>query len=582
MAAFVLTLLVAFGCGRTTRNDNVASGGVGGGTGNASSTMGGGLAGSGGQAAVTTTTGGVSSATTGQVAEDCQDATTPVAKKRIVRLTTDQLLSSVGRLVHPELEASLRENHGHAAYEREALPLLAPDEGTVYTTESWATSDAIADAAGVYVRDRLEVVTGCEANPSRACAEASLLELAARAFRNTLSDAERTNLLTLFDDVLSTEASVPEAVRYGTYAIFSAPQFLYRYELGDDVGASGLLAPHELASQLAYFLTDGPPDAVLSAAVEQGRFESQADWQREVDRLLESPEARLNLASALYAYFGFQRVGAVVIDPVLAPELDDALRESMLGEVRRVVERSMQEGRVDDLLTSRFSFVDQTLAEFYGIAFPPPDSALDDAGFGWAELPPGRSGLLTSAAFLLTTSRPDGHSVVKRGMLVRGAMACADPVSIPEFLTEHADPLEDATQRLRSEYRMATPPCGSCHSFIDPYGLALESFDVLGKLRSNDTDGSPIDDTATLPDGAAVDGPEELSAQLTLDDAFATCLARYWVTFALSEPPDNPLDDCSVHDIMQDFARTSRRLPDLVRAVAISEIFSHRRGGTAP
>jgi hypothetical protein len=502
----------------------------------------------------------------------------PVAHKRIVRLTIDQVLNSVGDLIAEEVEILLRQDYGQDAFERAPLPLSSPSEGSIFVESIWVASDAIAHAAGQYVLENFEAITGCGASATRACADEYVLGLAPRAYRAPLSAAEQTSLLTVMDETLATDASLPEAVRYAVYAVFSAPQFLYRREFGQDVTLDEALAPHELASQLAYFLTDGPPDAALTADVEQGGFATREAWSEQTDRLLATPAAQTNIASALYAYFGFQGAQSTVIDTTLASDFSEALRASMLGEVRRVAERSMHSGTVDDLLTSRSSFLDQALADFYGAQFPPDGEALDEAGFAWTELPSGRAGLLTSGAFLLNASRPDTYSVPYRGILVMGMMACGSPPAIPEG-PDHEDMLlPDATQRERAEYRMSTQPCSGCHSYLDPYGLALEDFDFIGKAREFDTDGSPIDSSATLVDGTSIAGAEELAAQLTMNDAFASCLARHWLAYALSEAPVGAINECTVQDIMASFSGSPRQLPDLIRAVAVSEPFILRLG----
>ena len=47
--------------------------------------------------------------------------------------------------------------------------------------------------------------------------------------------------------------------------------------------------------------------------------------------------------------------------------------------------------------------------------------------------------------------------------------------------------------RKRLEEHRKNPVCAGCHATLDPYGLALEGFDGIGKYRSSYGDGSPID-----------------------------------------------------------------------------------------
>jgi hypothetical protein len=69
------------------------------------------------------------------------------------------------------------------------------------------------------------------------------------------------------------------------------------------------------------------------------------------------------------------------------------------------------------------------------------------------------------------------------------------------------------TVRERMEEHRKNPQCVSCHRVIDPLGLALENFDVVGMWRIRDG-GTPIDATGTLYDGTALAGPVALRAAM--------------------------------------------------------------------
>ena len=55
--------------------------------------------------------------------------------------------------------------------------------------------------------------------------------------------------------------------------------------------------------------------------------------------------------------------------------------------------------------------------------------------------------------------------------------------------------------------------CNSCHSFIDPIGLALDNFDVTGRWRLREN-GAELDTRGDYYDGTPVSTPDELSAVL--------------------------------------------------------------------
>jgi hypothetical protein len=63
------------------------------------------------------------------------------------------------------------------------------------------------------------------------------------------------------------------------------------------------------------------------------------------------------------------------------------------------------------------------------------------------------------------------------------------------------------------EEHRSKPACQSCHRVIDPIGLALENFDVVGMWRIRDGD-TGIDASGTLYDGTALNGPAGLRAAM--------------------------------------------------------------------
>jgi hypothetical protein len=69
------------------------------------------------------------------------------------------------------------------------------------------------------------------------------------------------------------------------------------------------------------------------------------------------------------------------------------------------------------------------------------------------------------------------------------------------------------TMRERMEEHRKNPTCASCHKMMDPIGLALENYDLIGRWRVRDN-GAPIDSRGELWDGSKVETPADLRAAL--------------------------------------------------------------------
>src|SRR6185295_954672 len=98
--------------------------------------------------------------------------------------------------------------------------------------------------------------------------------------------------------------------------------------------------------------------------------------------------------------------------------------------------------------------------------------------------------------------------------------------------------LATETSRKQSEFRTTTPPYLGCHLNFDAYGLALDSYDSIGRYRTMDPQGRPIDPSVTLPDtagGGLAKDTIDMETQVANAPGFASCVAKNMLNWALAE-----------------------------------------------
>ena len=206
-------------------------------------------------------------------------------------------------------------------------------------------------------------------------------------------------------------------------------------------------------------------------------------------------------------------------------------------EVAAPLERDPRNAREDlsvvELLAARYTFLDERLARHYEI------DGVRGSYFRLVELPAGspRGGLLGQGSILTATSVANRTSPVVRGAWIvenlLGAEVPPPPPGVEADLSGARSPAEAKTLRQRMEAHRSDSACASCHQLIDPFGFALEHFDLVGRWRDVDA-GEPIDATAVLTDGTVVDGPAALrEALLGRSDVFVTALTERLMTYAL-------------------------------------------------
>ena len=116
------------------------------------------------------------------------------------------------------------------------------------------------------------------------------------------------------------------------------------------------------------------------------------------------------------------------------------------------------------------------------------------------------------------------------------------------------------------------PDCVQCHRLMDPIGFALENFDAIGLWRSHD-EGTPVDASGELFDGAKVDGPAALQQWLAgYSPQFVRVTAEKLLTYALGRGVDYR-DMPLVRAIARDAARQDNRFSALVLGIVKSPPF---------
>jgi hypothetical protein len=532
-----------------------------------------------------------------------------VAGKRVVRLTEHQLFQSYTSLFGASAAAIITKKEDPPSILERDFP---PISGDVSVSEGlFALYDRLAQSAMSYVTANAATLTSCGATPSDgACVENYLLSFAEKAFRHPLS-AEEESALTggFWDEMIDAGATPAQALGFGVYGILSSPSFIYRTELGADPNVDGRLAPYELATAISMFLADGPPDAELLSAAAANELGTPDHVRTHGRRILETPQARANLESALIRYFRLTNAPAVILNPEATPGLavSRGLQASIAHEGELYLKNMLWGAPLSALLTSRRTWTSSEIAtEIYGVA---PPTRVDVDGFGLVELSPDRSGLLTLSTFLLAGSRSTGSSPVARGLAVNGTIVCEVNPSFPEVVdpetgererdpevTAAIESLANESELVKAEYRATTDECADCHAQFDAFGMVLEPYDAVGRFRTEDLEGRRIDatwTTTTLPEsvgGTLVTNAVETAEAIVASGALDRCLAMNFINFALSEVSKGGANNtdlgrapqsggCAVQAVIDRFRETDRTFTSLVLEIAASETLSFRSKG---
>jgi hypothetical protein len=369
-------------------------------------------------------------------------------------------------------------------------------------------------AAALADNARRAALIGCDPGQG-GCLETFLARFGRRAWRRPLS-AEETQRLAALARQPATRGDAWTGLRSAISAILQSPHFLYRVELGQPTSdGRRQLDPFELASRLSFLLVDRAPDDALLDAAGTGRLAQPAELETQARRLLASPSAAQAMESFYADYLDLDRLlGLEKSDPAFTDTLRAAMRAETVQTLRAA---TFDQGR--DLrasFTSRETFVTPELARLYGLPVPTGSSPATYTG--------PRAGLLMHAGLLALYAHETRTSPTRRGKFVRETVLCQSIPDPPANVDVNLPaPAPGGTTRARLADHSRDPACASCHALMDPLGLALENFDLIGRYRSDEA-GVPIDASGAL-DGVTFRGPEGLAQAVAQHPALPGCFA---------------------------------------------------------
>jgi hypothetical protein len=457
---------------------------------------------------------------------------------------------------------------------------------------------------------------------------------ATRAFRRPVDEPTVKRLVTLAEGVFTQPDTTFEAgIAQAMVAVLASPRFIFREEGVEPLRAGQthpLVDDYALASRLSYFFWSTMPDEELFRLARENRLraslagqitrlmthprsdefvrnftgqwlhardittvvlDDNAIYEREHPRPKESLEARATFARlrdipeaqrtpAQAAQFAEAlKVSRERRARTVVPTLSRSLREAMQQETEMLFEHLLKEDRpLTELIDSDYTFLNEELAKHYGI------EGVTGRGMRRVTLPPDspRGGVLTMGTVLATTSNPTRTSPVKRGVFILdsilGTPAAPPPPDIPS-LEDAASPekLRSMTLRENMALHATNPLCASCHSRMDPLGLALENFNAMGQWRTADMN-QPIEAAGKLITGEKFADIRELKRILATAHRgdFYRCVSEKLLTYALGRGVEY-YDTDTLDQLVASLEAAGGRPSVLIRGIIESAPFQQRR-----
>lgn len=410
----------------------------------------------------------------------------------------------------------------------------------------------------------------------------SVLAFASRAYRRALSDSETTEARRLYATLREEGLDHEAAIRLMIARVLASPAFLYRLEQAPAGEGSGPISNEELATRLSYFLWSSAPDEPLRKLAADGALSHPDVLRQQTQRLLR--DGRINRLAREFACQWLHIRGFETHDekseahfPEFAP-----LRAAMAHESELFFTDLFEHDRsILSIIDGDHAFLNESLAAHYGVP--------NVSGPEWRRVDGvrqfGRGGILGQATTLAANSGASRTSPILRGVWISevllGERLPKPPAGVPPLPDDQS---ADDTQTVRQlvERHVSDPKCAVCHRRIDPYGFALEEYDAIGRRRTAEPNGQPIDAASTLTDGTKLNGLDGLRDYVltTRRDDFVRQFCRKLLGYALGRAvilSDEPL----LTEMETQLAANDYRVSVAVEAIVLSRQFREIRGSNA-
>jgi len=433
----------------------------------------------------------------------------------------------------------------------------------------------------IHADDQVQVTPGNEEKD----AQRLLRRFVGRMLRRVESESiEITPYLNIFHQARALGDSFTDGMLAAYASLLCSTDFLYLKKEA---------TPETLASRLAFFLWNGPPDEAL---LTESELQQPDTLKKETERLLGDKRSRRFVNAFLDYWLDLRDILANSPDAELYPDyyLDEMLTESSVLETRMFFEELIQSNLpASALIDSDFTFVNERLAQHYGI------KSEQTVALHRVSLPPDspRGGLLTQASILRITANGTTTSPVVRGAWI-GERILGMEIPTPPSNVGAVEPDTRGATTIREQLELHRKhvSCNACHQHFDPVGLALESFDIAGGYRTryrgsgdlgDPVEGfgknghafqfrlaKPVECGGEMADGTPFSDIESLKRILLKDERqIARNLLERFIVFATGSPIS--FSERTILETMLDACKDSNYgVRDLIHATVQSSLFT--------
>ena len=330
--------------------------------------------------------------------------------------------------------------------------------------------------------------------------------------KRELSPADKEDFYMLAEARKNSGADLRQTAVTVLTAVLCSPHFIYKVE-DEDVRAS----------RLSFFLWNSAPGENLKMNLNKAGKEGLRDV---VEGMFNDPKIERFYEDFTKQWLQTEKVDDIAPDMRVYSKVTPLHVNAMQQEARHFFKEIFESGlSMENFIESDFIMVNEKLAEHYEI------KGIKGSEFRRHKLSADsdRGGLIGQAGFLKLTSGNFETSPILRGVWIIKNLYGEKMEPPTDVLITEPDIRGTTTVREIIEKHQSSDNCYRCHAKIDPLGLALENYDVMGKYRKEykivevvnknkvNYKKAAIDSSAVLPNGAKASDLKSLKAAIMQD-----------------------------------------------------------------
>lgn len=453
-----------------------------------------------------------------------------------------------------------------------------------------------------------------DASASYDACQVILKRMARKLFRRPVSDTDMHPAYAHAKQEFAEGRNIYSGLQAGIRGMLCSPNFLFKQE-----GASGTLDNHAIASRMSYFLWNSLPDEPLFELASQGKLKDPNVRREQTIRMLQDEKANRFVRDYVYQWLDLKKLEIVEPDVgIFSVDEFDLVRSQIKREpvefFKEVLSSNLSLLNFVDsdfvMITPELNYIYQIdghpvakptkrpgATKISPVDYRPKTITSDFSKVMLGENDRYRGGLLSQAGFMLmTTNNGEYTNPFYRGAWVLRSFY-GDHLETPANLEIAAlqPPTKTETIRETIDAHREQASCNSCHRKMDPLGIALENFDVIGRWRDEYADVSnytgkdsahdkggrnggrfPVDTKTVHMDGRTFEGPQGLKTILLEDkDKFCQSFMENMLSYAMARQLTFG-DRENLNRLLEESAENDFKLQDILLAIVASDHFTRR------